>query len=228
MTDSFLKTPDQTNPDPSTLRERFMAQGLDRGDLDADPIGQFHAWYQQAIDARLPEPNAMSIATVDADGQPSLRTVLLKLFDADGFVFFTNYESRKARQIDANDRVALLFPWVALARQVKILGRASRIPTAESLKYFLTRARGSRIGAWASPQSQVITSRSLLEQKVAEVKRRFGDGDVPLPDFWGGYRVVPASIEFWQGRESRLHDRFRYTRTTTEGGDGWHIERLAP
>jgi pyridoxamine 5'-phosphate oxidase len=228
LTDSFLKTPEQTVADPSTLRQSYMADGLDRDDLDPDPIGQFQAWYQQAIDARLPEPNAMSIATVDADGQPSLRTVLLKLFDADGFVFFTNYESRKARQIDANDRVALLFPWVALARQVKILGRAARIPTSESLKYFLTRPRGSRVGAWASPQSQVITSRSLLEQKVAEVKRRFGDGDVPLPDFWGGYRVVPASIEFWQGRESRLHDRFRYTRTPTEAGDGWRIERLAP
>jgi len=228
LTDSFLKSPEQTVADPSALRQRYMADGLDRDDLDPDPIGQFQAWYQQAIDARLPEPNAMSIATVDADGQPSLRTVLLKLFDADGFVFFTNYESRKARQIDANDRVALLFPWVALARQVKILGRAARIPTSESLKYFLTRPRGSRVGAWASPQSQVITSRSLLEQKVAEVKRRFGDGDVPLPDFWGGYRVVPQSIEFWQGRDSRLHDRFRYTRTSTETGDDWQIERLAP
>jgi pyridoxamine 5'-phosphate oxidase len=228
LTDSFLKTPEQTVADPSTLRQSYMADGLDRDDLDPDPIGQFQAWYQQAIDARLPEPNAMSIATVGADDQPSLRTVLLKLFDADGFVFFTNYASRKARQIDANDRVALLFPWVALARQVKILGRAARIPTSESLKYFLTRPRGSRVGAWASPQSQVITSRSLLEQKVAEVKRRFGDGDVPLPDFWGGYRVVPTSIEFWQGRESRLHDRFRYTRTPTEAGDGWRIERLAP
>ncbi|NBC12601.1 MAG: pyridoxamine 5'-phosphate oxidase [Gammaproteobacteria bacterium] len=222
--DPYLASPADTVVDPAALREHLMAEGLDRDALAADPVDQFQRWYQQAIDARLPEPNALSLATVDPDGQPSLRTVLLKLYDADGFVFFTNYESRKARQMDHNDRVALLFPWVALARQVKILGRAARIPTAESLKYFTTRPRGSRIGAWSSPQSQVISSRSLLEEKVAEMKRRFGDGEVPLPHFWGGYRVVPSSIEFWQGRESRLHDRFRYTREP----DGWRIERLAP
>ncbi|WP_200235216.1 pyridoxamine 5'-phosphate oxidase [Thiohalocapsa halophila] len=222
--DPYLASPADTVVDPAALREQFMAEGLDRDALAADPVDQFQRWYQQAIDARLPEPNALSLATVDPDGQPSLRTVLLKLYDADGFVFFTNYESRKARQMDHNDRVALLFPWVALARQVKILGRAARIPTAESLKYFATRPRGSRIGAWSSPQSQVISSRSLLEEKVAEIKRRFGDGEVPLPHFWGGYRVVPSSIEFWQGRESRLHDRFRYTREQ----DAWRIERLAP
>jgi pyridoxamine 5'-phosphate oxidase len=224
VTDAYLTTPADTTVDPAALRQRFMSEGLDRDQLDADPVAQFQRWYQQVIDARLPEPNAMSLATVDADGQPSLRTVLLKLYDADGFVFFTNYESRKARQMDGNDRVALLFPWVALARQVKILGRAARIPTGESLKYFVTRPRGSRIGAWSSPQSQVISSRSLLEEKVAEMKRRFGDGEVPLPHFWGGYRVVPDSVEFWQGRDSRLHDRFRYTREA----DGWRIERLAP
>ena len=224
MTDAYLTTPADTTVDPAALRQRFMSEGLDRDQLDADPVAQFQRWYQQVIDARIPEPNAMSLATVDADGQPSLRTVLLKLYDADGFVFFTNYESRKARQMDGNDRVALLFPWVALARQVKILGRAARIPTGESLKYFVTRPRGSRIGAWSSPQSQVISSRSLLEEKVAEMKRRFGDGEVPLPHFWGGYRVVPDSVEFWQGRDSRLHDRFRYTREA----DGWRIERLAP
>jgi pyridoxamine 5'-phosphate oxidase len=221
---AYLSSPADTDADPVELRERFMAEGLDSDQLDGDPIAQFQRWYGQAIDARLPEPNAMSLATVDADGQPSLRTVLLKLYDAAGFVFFTNYHSRKAQQMDGNDQVALLFPWVALARQVKILGRAERIPTAESLKYFATRPRGSRIGAWSSPQSQVIGSRSLLEEKVAEMKRRFGDGEIPLPDFWGGYRVVPISIEFWQGRGSRLHDRFRYTKE----GDSWRVERLAP
>lgn len=221
---AFLTTPELTNPDPAELRADGMAQGLDLPDLNLDPIAQFESWYQQTINSKLPEPNALSLATVDTDGQPSLRTVLLKLYDADGFVFFTNYHSRKARQIDANDRVALLFPWVALARQVKILGRATRIPTAQSLQYFATRPRGSQIGAWSSPQSEVITSRSLLEQQVAQMKRRFADGEVPLPDFWGGYRVVPDSIEFWQGRDSRLHDRFRYTRDN----DGWRIERLAP
>jgi pyridoxamine 5'-phosphate oxidase len=162
---------------------------------------------------------------VDSQGQPYVRTVLLKLYDERGFVFFTNYESRKARQIGDNPRVALLFPWVALARQVHITGTARRISTAESLKYFLTRPRGSQIGAWASPQSQVISSRSLLDQKAAEIRRRFGEGQVPLPDFWGGYRVEPDEIELWQGRESRLHDRFRYRRGA-EGG--WVIERLAP
>jgi len=221
---AFLTTPEQTNADPAEIRARAMAQGLDLPELNPHPIDQFEHWYRQTIDARLPEPNAMSLATVDGDGQPSLRTVLLKLYDAQGFVFFTNYHSRKARQIDANDRVALLFPWVALARQVTILGHAARIPTAESLKYFTTRPRGSQIGAWSSPQSQVITSRSLLEQKVDEIKRKFADGDVPLPDFWGGYRVVPDSIEFWQGRDSRLHDRFRYT----QDNGSWRIERLAP
>ena len=202
-----------------------MEQGLSRSSLDPDPIRLFEQWYTAAIETALPEPNAMTLCTVDEDGQPYVRTVLLKLFDHEGFVFFTNFESRKARQIDRNPQVAALFPWVALARQVQITGRAERIPTAESLRYFATRPRGSQIGAWSSPQSQVITSRSLLEAKVAEMKQRFAHGEIPLPDFWGGYRIVPSRIEFWQGRESRLHDRFLYTR---EGDGSWRIERLAP
>jgi pyridoxamine 5'-phosphate oxidase len=210
-----------------TFRQMAMEQGLSRQGLDPDPIRLFEQWYQAAIRTGLPEPNGMSLCTVDEEGQPFVRTVLLKLFDRRGFVFFTNYESRKARQMERNPRVAALFPWVALARQVQITGRAERISAAESLRYFATRPRGSQIGAWSSPQSQVITSRSLLEAKVAEMKQRFSEGEIPLPDFWGGYRVVPSAIEFWQGRESRLHDRFLYTRDGDVDG-GWRIDRLAP
>jgi pyridoxamine 5'-phosphate oxidase len=210
---------------PEEFRLRAMEQGISRADLEADPCLQFQHWFEDAIGTGIPEPNGMSLATVGADSQPWLRTVLLKLYDEQGFVFYTNYESNKAHQLEANPRVALLFPWVALARQVAITGRAVRIPRTESLKYFATRPRGSQIGAWASPQSQVIRSRSLLDAKVEEIKRKFAQGEVPLPSFWGGYRVVPHTIEFWQGRKNRLHDRFRYSR---EPGEGWRIERLAP
>ncbi|AFL75829.1 pyridoxamine 5'-phosphate oxidase [Thiocystis violascens] len=214
------------NANPEAIRHELMEHGLARAELDPDPFRQFQQWFETAIGTDLPEPNAMSLCTVDASGQPSARTVLLKLYDARGFVFFTNYGSRKAREIDRNPRVALLFPWVALARQVQITGRAERIPTAESLRYFVSRPRGSQIGAWSSPQSQVIGSRSLLEAKVSEIARKFARGEVPLPDFWGGYRVVPEMIEFWQGRESRLHDRFCYRREENAGV--WRIDRLAP
>jgi pyridoxamine 5'-phosphate oxidase len=213
------------NVNPQAFREAVMARGLSRDALDPDPIRQFQRWFEEAIAQDIPEPNAMSLATVDASGQPYIRTVLLKLYDTSGFVFFTNYESRKARQIGENPRVSLLFPWVALARQLQIVGTARRIPTAESLKYFATRPRGSQIGAWASPQSRVISTRSLLEEKVAEIKRHFAQGQIPLPDFWGGYRVEPEMIELWQGRESRLHDRFQYVRDEDRN---WLIERLAP
>ena len=207
------------------LRIQWMTAGLIRDELDPNPFGQFQRWFTQAIEADIPEPNAMSLATVAASGQPWLRTVLLKIYDEQGFVFFTNYHSRKARQISDEPRVALLFPWVALGRQVKITGQAARIPLVESVKYFATRPRGSQIGAWASPQSEVITSRALLEAKFDEMRRKFAKGEVPLPSFWGGYRVAPETIEFWQARESRLHDRFLYSRDA-EGR--WQIERLAP
>jgi len=209
---------------PDEFRRLWMSHGLARDTLDPAPVRQFEHWYNQAIDSGIPEPHAMCLATVDTDGQPWIRTVLLKLYDENGFVFFTNYESAKAHQIAANNKVGLLFPWVALGRQVKISGTAVKIPTAESLKYFASRPRGSQIGAWASAQSQVISSRSLLDAKVDEIRRKFANGEVPMPSFWGGYRVSPFEIEFWQARECRLHDRFVYMKNA----NGWTIERRAP
>lgn len=207
------------------LCQHWMVEGLRREQLHPDPIHQFERWYGQAIDSGIPEPTAMTLATVSAAGQPWLRTVLLKHYDQQGFVFYTNYGSRKAQHIAVNPRVALLFPWVGLGRQVKITGSAAKVPALESVRYFATRPRGSQIGAWASHQSRVITSRSLLEAKFDELKRKFAEGEVPLPLFWGGYRVVPDTIEFWQGRASRLHDRFLYT---LAGEREWRIERLSP
>ncbi len=210
---------------PDELRQQLMAEGLSKSQLHADPVKQFEAWYAQTIDSDLHEPGAMVLATVDERGQPWQRTVLLKLFDGNGFVFFTNYESRKAQQIAGNARVSILFPWHALGRQVKITGTAARISSAESLKYFATRPRGSQIGAWASEQSRYISSRSVLESMYTSMKQKFADHQVPLPPFWGGYRITPSSIEFWQARDSRLHDRFIYTQN--EQGE-WSIERMAP
>jgi pyridoxamine 5'-phosphate oxidase len=208
-----------------TLRRELMARGMARDELCADPIKQFEYWYAQTIETNLVEPSAMSLATVDSQGQPWQRMVLLKLFDENGFVFFTNYGSRKAEQIAVNSKVSLLFPWQALGRQVKVTGEAAKISTAESLKYFATRPRGSQIGAWASRQSQVIKSRAVLDTMFDEMKHKFLEGDVPLPSFWGGYRVKPVTLEFWQARDSRLHDRFLYRQ---DSGAQWSIERLSP
>jgi pyridoxamine 5'-phosphate oxidase len=208
-----------------TLRRDVMAAGLHRDDLCSDPIKQFEQWYRQTTDTDLAEPSSMSLATVDARGQPWQRIVLLKVFDAKGFVFFTNYSSRKAKQIVSNSKVSLLFPWQALGRQVKVTGEAAKISTTESMKYFATRPRGSQIGAWASHQSQVIKSRAMLDAMFQEMKQRFLQGDVPLPSFWGGYRVTPVTIEFWQARDSRLHDRFIYRQDEKAR---WFIERLSP
>lgn len=215
--------PAHPHPDVAELRRNYTRDGLRRDDLDADPIGQFRKWFTDAVQAELIEPNAMVLATTDGT-RPSSRTVLLKAYDERGFVFFTNYESRKAKDMAADSHVSLLFPWYPLERQVGILGRAERISAAESLAYFSSRPHGSRLGAWVSQQSSVINSRKFLEMKWDEMKRKFSDGEIPLPSFWGGFRVVPSEFEFWQGRENRLHDRFRYTREES----GWTIERLAP
>ena len=210
--------------DLSEFRREYSERGLHREDLDDDPNRQFEAWFQQATDLGVPEPNAASLATVDAGGMPFQRLVLLKYFDERGYVFFTNYESRKARQLAENPKASLLFPWITLERQVIIQGSATKISTSESLKYFASRPHDSQLGAWVSNQSSVITSRKFLIQKLAEIRTKFADGKIPLPSFWGGYRLVPESIEFWQGGPARLHDRFLYTKSA----DGWKIDRLAP
>ncbi len=206
------------------MRQQYSTVGITREELHDDPVEQFRAWFEQACQSGIHEPNAMSLATAWRDGRPLVRTVLLKQFDARGFVFFTNFESRKAQQLAENPRAALLFPWVALERQVMIAGTVERVSMADAAAYFITRPVGSQLAAWASPQSTVISSRQLLEMKWDEMKRKFADGKIPLPSFWGGYRVLPETFEFWQGRVNRLHDRFQYSRQD----NGWLIERLAP
>lgn len=207
------------------LRREYHGDGLHREDLASSPFDQFRKWFGQAQEAGLLEPNAMSLATSDRSGRVAVRTVLLKAFDERGLVFFTNYKSAKARQMEENPQVGLLFAWLPLERQVSISGRVEKISMGESLAYFASRPWGSRLGAWVSQQSEVIPSRKFLEAKFEEMKEKFLSGEVPLPDFWGGYRVVPETIEFWQGAPSRLHDRFLYT---LEKGGAWRIERLSP
>jgi pyridoxamine 5'-phosphate oxidase len=209
----------------SELRRDYVQGALRRRDLLPDPIAQFQKWFDEALKAEVFEPNAMTLATVDAACQPSARTVLLKGLDARGFIFFTNYESRKGRELAGNPRAALTFFWREVERQVCVRGTASRIPAEESENYFKSRPSGSQWAAWASQQGEVIPNREFLEAKLAEVKTKFSAGNIPLPPYWGGYAMAPESIEFWQGGSGRLHDRFRYTR---QGGEGWFIERLAP
>lgn len=211
--------------DISSLRAKYTTKNLEIDNLDKNPIKQFELWFTDAINAKLLEPNAFSLATVGKDMMPSIRTVLLKTFDEKGFVFFTNYKSSKAKQIEENPKAAMLFPWLALERQVKIEGSIEKISTTDSLKYFLSRPKGSQIGAWVSHQSEIISSRSLLEQKFDEMKKKFLKGEVPFPSFWGGYIIKPIKIEFWQGGDDRLHDRFLYE---LQNDNSWKISRLAP
>jgi len=211
--------------DIENLRREYTGDGLRRKDLAGHPVDQFAHWFTQAQQAELLDPNAMVVATVGSDGQPAARNVLLKGYDKNGFLFYTNLESRKANQIQQNNKVALLFTWLPLNRQIKVEGSAEKLSAAESLKYFLSRPKESQWAAWASKQSHKISSRQLLEEKFFEMKEKFSKGEVPLPSFWGGYRVRPHKIEFWQGRENRLHDRFVYS---LEKDQQWTIERLAP
>ena len=206
------------------LRRRFSAAGLHEAELDADPFVQFDRWLATASEAGLTEPTAMVLSTASGAGEPSARLVLLKGVAGDAFWFFTNYRSAKAAQLDANPRAALVFPWHDLQRQVRVTGSVERLSDEASDTYWATRPRGARLGAWASQQSAVLPDRGVLEEAARALTERFGDADVPRPPFWGGYQVIAETIEFWQGRQDRLHDRLRYRRS----GDRWIVERLAP
>ena len=211
--------------DPAALLYEHFGKGLRRSDLDPDPIKQFANWFTAAIEAGVRDVNAMSLATADSEGRPSVRIVLLKGFDQDGFVFFTNYESEKGKQLQANPSAALSFYWIELDRQIRISGKVKKTSRKESQTYFHSRPVGSQLSAWASRQSEVVDARRVLDARMAEMTERFQNKPVPLPPHWGGYRLKPDTMEFWQGRLNRLHDRFRYTRRP----DGsWQIDRLAP
>jgi pyridoxamine 5'-phosphate oxidase len=209
----------------AALRRDYALMSLSGSDVDADPIVQFTRWFEQALAGEITEPNAMTVATATRDGIPSARMVLLKGFDERGFVFYTNYESQKGRELAENPVAALVFHWVELHRQVRVAGVVERVSAEESDAYFQSRPRGSRLGAWVSHQSAVLTGREELEVRLAALVAQYGEGEIPLPPYWGGYRVIPASVEFWQGRPSRLHDRLRYSR---QPDDSWRIERLSP
>jgi len=211
--------------DLQAIRREFVRGALGQEDLTDEPLAFFDRWLQDAIDMGVPDANAMTVASVGKDGQPSQRIVLLKSFDEKGFIFFTNYESRKAREISCNARVSLHFPWHSIERQVEVSGVAERISVAESQKYFSSRPRESQLAAWASAQSRPLRSKDVLLKQWESIGRKYAQGDIPLPEFWGGYRVRPLQIEFWQGGEHRLHDRFEFT---LQAGESWKVERLAP
>jgi pyridoxamine 5'-phosphate oxidase len=211
--------------EPTVTAPDALLVGLRESDLDPDPIEQFRRWYRAAEEAQQPQPEGMALATTTPDGAPSLRMVLLKGVDALGFVFFTNYDSRKGAELAANPRAALLFYWQCLSRQVRIEGPIERVSRAESEAYYRTRPRDARLGAWASRQSAVIPNRDVLDRRLAELAEQYPDDNVPLPPYWGGFRVLPDSLEFWQSRPNRLHDRLRYVR---RADDSWRVERLSP
>ena len=213
--------------DPADLRKEYTQAQLELEDLAESPMAQFEKWFKEACNAELLEPNAMVLSTADVQARVTSRTVLMKAYDADGLVFYTNYSSEKSQQIAENAQVSVCFPWLDFQRQVVITGIAEKVSAATSLKYFLSRPKGSQLGAWVSQQSSVISSRQVLEMKLEEMKRKFKDGDIPLPDFWGGFLIKPLTVEFWQGRASRLHDRFRYVREDI-GAKSWDVSRLSP
>ncbi|MEI5522348.1 pyridoxamine 5'-phosphate oxidase [Streptomyces brasiliscabiei] len=218
---------DHDPADPALMREQYRADGLDESELAADPMEQFGRWFAQAaLEGAVFEPNAMVVSTADAAGRPASRTVLMKAYDAQGFVFYTNYGSRKARDLAVNPHVSLLFPWHGISRQVIVTGTARRTGRDETAAYFRTRPHGSQLGAWASAQSSVIASRAELDAAYEELEARYPEGEqVPVPPNWGGFRVAPESVEFWQGRWNRLHDRLRYV---AEPDGSWRVERLSP
>ncbi|QDF28828.1 pyridoxamine 5'-phosphate oxidase [Halarcobacter anaerophilus] len=210
--------------DLSKMRQEYSSKGLRKEDLEDNPFKQFEKWFNEALKAELIEPNAFTLATVGKDLKPSQRTVLLKMYDKEGFTFFSNYESKKAKQIDENSNISAHFAWLGLERQVRIEGIIKKISKTESLKYFLSRPKGSQLGAWVSHQSQVVTSRSILETKFDEMRKKFAKGEIPFPSFWGGYQIIPNYFEFWQGALNRLHDRFVYKLVENR----WEVCRLEP